>query len=293
MKLSEILKGSSSSGREIENEEYFVGYSEELRDYKVVEDQITDGHSANRVIFVDGKVRHLLFNRFGNTPFLLSQVVIGASIWEEGKGVYIPDEYVYSEFVFCYHGGNVFPDVKKIGSFPVKVIQCTKPDFKEFVLNRMYTLELELSWKLSEKEKDGLVVKDGTLRPIYEVEGLRPIGFVKNIGLNIPYEFIEKLNIGERSRMIVSSFGEYYTLHSVVRIGRNSFVRLDCVVERVNKDSVIDIGKKFTSISKILPELTLDVKYGRLPENIYPIQALEKKLSAYLYTPGMLFASIV
>ena len=251
--------------------------------------------APKQMIFVDGKQRHLLrYEEFPSKKILVSQVVVGAVMYccnglevlEEPKSVFV---------VAMTRNMNVNFKIEDVNP-EVRIVN--DGDLSQVSSEVMAEMELRMSKDLAEKNM-GVVVKDGSMKPIFQlrleptfVKGSGPVGLVKNVE-SVLYPWIEeellgKLNIGERSKSFITKYSEDQNrieiISSYVRLGRNSFVRLDAITS--DQVHLKDVFELFDSLTKALSEISIDVPYGRYPENIPPIQGLEQILGAYLYDPS-------
>ncbi len=250
----------------------------------------------NRVIFVDGKLRHLLrYEPSPSSKLLISQVVVGAILYC-CRRVEIIDE-PKSVFVAAFTSPLRNMNVRIWGREATKGI-VENGDLSQFSNKLMAEMEMELSRKLVQ-DAMGAVIKDGSLKPIFQLRterpftpGYGPVGLVKNVESSLSPEVEKKLlnnlEIGDRSKAFATIYSnegnEIRLVSSYVRIGRNTFVRLDAVAAR--KSDIERITKFFNSVASVVAEISLDISFGRYPNDIPPVQGLEQILGAYLYDPA-------
>ena len=299
MRLEDLIKSTLSIGREVEVEDMLQILSNEDTSYKFYSDVECDGEHATKIYFVDGKIKHLLYS---NTPIqprvLISQVVVGAVLWEDGKGLEIIEDSVKNEFVIVVPSFMEFEEdsVHVDGLGKLKVLKTDNPDLISFSIKHMAALEMELSRKLV-TEKNGIVIKDGSFTPIFIakesptfIENKGPVGLVKNI-YNFPKDISKMLfsmRIGDLSPLYIKSYSDENDIVSTfLKIGKNSILRMDAIVQKKDKSMIKKAGKVFCSLASTIPDLTIDINYLRLPEDIPPIQSLEYYLGSYIITPQM------
>ena len=160
-----------------------------------------------------------------------------------------------------------------------------------------YSLSLALA-----KRMDGLVIKDGSLKPIFEAKvkgaffpGSGPLGLVKNIWdspqQEIASNLVRDLSVGERSRAFLIEYGEIAYVSSYLRIAERAILRMD-VAGRKGEIEFEDVFALFNRAASIIPEMTLEYYHRRYPENILPIRSLEEYLSAYFLSPQEIMAAV-
>ena len=299
MKLEDLIKSTLYVGREVEVEDMLQILSNEDTSYKFYSDVECSGGQAQSIYFVDGKIKHLLYS---NTPLqprvLISQVVVGAVSWKDGEGLEIIEDSVKNEFVMVVPSFMEFEEdaIYIDGLGKLKALKTDNPDLISSSIKYMATLEMELSRELALKGK-GIVVKDGSFTPIFIakesptfIENKGPIGLVKII-YNFPTDVSEKLfsmKIGDLSPLYIKSYSDENDIVSAfLKIGKNSILRMDAIIQSKNKDIIKKAGKVFCSLASVIPQLTIDINYMRLPEDIPPIQSLEYYLGSYIITPQM------
>ncbi len=260
-------------------------------------DDPNPSNAPKRMIFVDGKQRHLLrYEEFPSKKVLVSQVVVGAvmycckklEILGEPKSVFVVAMTQNMDADFGFRIENVNSEVRVVND----------GDLSQVSSEIMAEMELNMSRDFAERGK-GIVVKDGSMKPIFQlrleptfVKGSGPVGLVKNVESvldpRMEEELLSGLDVGERSKSFITKYSEDYgrieIVSSYVRLGKNSFVRLDAVIS--NRSYIEDVFELFDSLTKALSEISIDVPYGRYPEDIPPIQGLEQILGAYLYDPS-------
>ena len=249
----------------------------------------------DRVIFVDGRQKHLLnYTGIPSKKILISQVVVGAVAYCRGE-LELVDE-PKSVFIVAKTPGVEDVGIDLVGENTIFEI-VDEGELSQASSKIMAEMEMEMSRDLAERGL-GVVVKDGSLKPIFQlrleptfVYGSGPVGLVKNVQSVLDPELEGKmlsgLKIGERSKAFVVKYSEtdrsVDIVSSYLKVGGNSFVRLDAVYSR--SVDLKDILELFNSLSSALSEMTVDVPYGRYPSDIPPIQGLEQILGAYLYDP--------
>ena len=251
--------------------------------------------SPEKIIFVDGRQRHLLnYEGFPSKKILISQIVVGAIAYccNELKLIEEPASY----FIVARTPSVGELKISLKGEYPIVEV-VDSGELSQVSSRIMAEKELELSRSLAEKGL-GVVIKDGSLKPIFQlrieptfVRGSGPLGLVKSVQSVLDPDLEERIlsdvEIGRRSKAFVARYSEndrrIDIVSSYIRIGKSSFVRLDAVFSR--SVDMKDILELFDSLAKALSDMTIDVQYGRYPNDIPPVQGLEQILGAYLYDP--------
>lgn len=252
-------------------------------------------NSPERIIFVDGRQKHLL--RYGSLPskkLLISQIVVGAIEYCCGE----LELFREPESVFVVAMTPNMADVEiSVGGEQTVLEIIDDGDLSQASSRIMAEMEMKLSKDLAELE-EGVVVKDGSLKPIFQlrieptfVRGYGPVGLVKNIqsvlDASLEDEILSGLELGRRSKAFITRYsekeGRIDIVSSYVRIGNSSYIRLDAVSSK--GVDVKDILELFDSLANTISDMTVDVQYGRYPNDIPPVQGLEQILGAYLYDP--------
>ena len=274
---------------EIREEGYEVprSFKEDVSSKIVDFDEPKKAEPPERVIFVDGRVKHLLKREEEpSSKLLISQIVIGAVEYSK-NGIEIFKEPILKTIAVV--SGKFEKE-----TFPKDfVVLSGSGDFSDLVSEKMSHLEMELSLDIL-KETDAVVVKDGSLKPIFLVgESFEkgPIGLVKNVQAYLPrdieWELISELKVGERSKAFTveweSEGKTVFRVSSYLKIVENGYMRLDAMA-RSMKD-VREILEIFDSLTSLIPDLTLPVNHGRYPFDIAPIQSLEYILGMYFEHP--------
>ena len=274
------------------------------RSYEVLrEDEPRIGRSPERVYLVDGKVRDLL--EWRDRPYrkaLVSQVVVGAAVLDK-RGLKLDDEPEVVFVVSVARGMNLgeirrsleLEEMEKLGEV---VFVEGEGNLSEEARIVMTEREMNLAMRLAERG-DGLVLKDGSLKPIFSlrlepsfIPGSGPVGLVKNVEETLSPEDEDELlalvGVGERSkafRVIYSKEdGEIRLLSSYLRVGERTFLRIDAVEKRGMTFEVLEL---FDDLVSWMRGVSVDVEYGRYPSDVAPMQGLEQLLSAYMIDPSL------
>ena len=276
---------------EIREEDYEVprSFKEDVSSKLVDSDEPKKAKPPERVIFVDGRVKHLLKREEEpSSKLLISQIVIGAVEYSK-KGIELFKEPVLKTIAVV--SGRFERE-----SFPEDFIVLPgSGDFSDVVSEKMSQLEMEFSLEIL-RGTDAVVVKDGSLKPIFLAggsfaPGKGPIGLVKNVQAYLPrdveWELIKDLRIGERSKAFTvewRSDGErVFRVSSYLKIVENGYMRLDAMAKSLKE--LEDILKIFDSLTSLVPNLTIPINHGRYPFDIAPVQSLEYILGMYFEHP--------
>jgi len=173
---------------------------------------------------------------------------------------------------------------------------------QQAVFNAMQELEKQVVNSLL--SENAPIIMDGTVHfdtHLFET-GKGPCGLVKRIQrLQIPpsenfMDLLFNIDCGERTPFLsayLSDKSDTVRVFCFTRlVDRNSFyplkglVRLEVALQEKHLErKKEELGQFFSSIASLLPSLTRDFPYRRLPENIFPMIALENYLGQYFSTP--------
>ncbi len=262
------------------------------------EDEPSPDVYEGELIFVDGVLRNFLTAWREALPIVVSQVVVGAISKKPGGEPEIDVDPV-SELIIAIGGipASETPDRLKIGGLEFRVLTSESPDPFETIRTRMETLEMRLARELA-IERKAVVIKDGTLRPIYEaystpvlIEDRGPVGYVKNLedtyGFSEFFRNLLDIKRGERTKAFYKAVGKLgYQVSTFLKLSEGEefgFARLDVFVDDIDRKS--EALKLFDLLSKTLAEMSIPIKIGRYPENLPIVENLEIFLRAHLLDP--------
>ena len=263
----------------------------------VSEDEPRPLEYNGEIIFVDGVLKNFYSTWWGANPVVISQVVVGAISKTASSEPEILDCVVSELLVVVGGRGRNSTRTVDRGDLRFFIVESKSPNPLEVVRTRMETLEMELVREIV-KSRDSIVVKDGTLRPIYEaysapsfIAGRGPVGYVKNVedtsGLSMFFSDLLKLGRGERTRAFMRKHGKRgIQLSSFLKLsdrGELGFVRLDALINE--KSQVEDALELFDKLSRTLAEMSVGVRYRRYPENLPVVESLETFLRAHILDP--------
>ncbi len=273
----------------------------------------------DRVCFVDGKARIHVRILYRTSVLLLAEVAASWVQWERGKGL----SFGFSpssppSFARVLGAGEELalravvehPEID-LGMGMVFRLEETRRGARIFadtevarqaILNVMQRLEREEVRRLLDRRIP--VVKDGTIHlidPPTFIPGVGPCGLVKGVEeLRLPREWLEsllRLPRGRRTPAVVGFLRQDRTdvlrVFSYVRLVEDpafpwkGLVRLEVVVPGEQFPVLrSDITRLFDGLAQVLPELTGDYPWRRLPENLFPIIALEERLRQHFAPSG-------
>ncbi len=301
MKLEEVFKNLRKMESEnYENTETFEGAPVE----KINRDDPGSREFHGYVYFVDGVMKNLAIGRYRGFPLVLSQIAIGSVRIRVGEDPeIIPD---YSSKLILSLNENVFGDMPKeldFDDFKVFVLVTKSSDPTEAVRSMMEEEEMKLAKEIAKSHPESIVLKDGTLRPIYEVpeepvfvHKSGPFGLVKNvidvIGVRELYTEISQLARGRRTKAFKKVYkNQYVQLSTFVKLmeGEDEFVRVDAVHENENLEDILPV---FDEIAWIVENLSIPYKIKRYPQNLPVIEYLESFLRAHLLDPRYVVSRI-
>lgn len=292
--------------------------SEEWQEFPV---NICDVPFFERVFFVDGRMRIHARVLFRTAILLLAEVVAGWVLWERGRGLsfgFSPssppslDRILGAGEELALRVRVECPEIDLGMGLVFRLEETTRGGWmlpgvevaRQAVLNAMQRLERGEVERLTERRIP--VVKDGTIHfvePPRFFPGIGPCGMVKGMEeLRLPREWLDALLAlprGKRTPFVASFLRKERTdtlrIFSYVRLVEQNpsfpwkgLVRLEVVVpaERF-EDFRKEIAALFDGLARVLPELTGDYPWKRLPENIFPIIALEERLAQH-FAPSQL-----
>ncbi|PLV60123.1 DNA double-strand break repair nuclease NurA [Thermotoga sp. KOL6] len=284
----ERIENIQSELEEHVSDQTFVERSNFLED-----DEQGQGKTLERIIFVDGKRRSFVrITTDEGFRGIFAELCVGAVIWEKDVGtrpLFSPHSPPVVERVVGF--SQNFPESgnQEVEGFVFKVIKDGR-DAMDSIDSYLQTLEIQEVKKYL--TGSSLVVKDGPAVPELPFkENVGPIGLVKNISsTDLKGEDFRKLRFlkkGERSKMFVveknterklKKIGTYVKL--VNSESTRGLVRLETYIE--DDSQILHLKSIFDDLAATLPLLTADLPIPRLPENILPIQFLEKNLSYFL-----------
>ncbi len=270
---------------------------------------------VRRAYFVDGRMRIHARILAGTTVILLGEIVAGYSEWDAEKGISmgfspqerpllrrvlgVPHELLQGQIIekrdLDLGEGFIF-QLEESTRVP-RDAQAGETSRQAF-FNALSRLERDVVIDLLNRGFP--VIKDGILptsdRLLSFRPGVGPVGMVKRIEqvplLPVGAESLFLLNRGERTPFVSVLSGEDPSLLKVFSylklVAREEhhpwkgIVRLEVVVRKDDFASVKDdISVFFNEIAWFLPTLTGDFPWRRLPENLFPIIALEDYLGQF------------
>lgn len=288
-------------------------------------DGTTSFPTFEQVFFVDGKVRIHARILFRTAVLLLAEVAASWVLWEKGKGLsfgFSPSSLPRYRRVLgagkdLALGATVERPELNLGmdmtfslaetSRRAQVLPDTEVA-RQAILNVMQCLEQEVVRDLLVNRAP--VVKDGTIHfidPPSFIPGVGPCGLVKRVEeLRCPREWLEKLwqlPQGRRTPFVAGFLREDRTdilrIFSYLRLLQDpdfpwkGLVRLEVVVPAVEFSTLRgEITRFFDGLAQVLPGLTGDYPWKRLPENLFPIIALEERLSQH-FAPSHLVQELL
>ncbi len=266
----------------------------------VEEDIIKDAPCCQTMVFVDSRRRTFESINVLGYNMLLSQIVTGAVILENGKctTLFSPEKGPESKLVLAVPDAlaqiiNLQEKKVKIGELICEV--ATGRDAKSALDSYMQQLERD---EVSKYIDDFLTIKDGSIdfaTPSFRA-ARGPVGLVKNVqkafvSLEVfkSYGLMKKT---QRSRCILTNpIGNNNLLRimSYLKLvntaGLKGLVRIETVIEedRFEKEKY-DIFEVFNQLASSLPSLVDDLSLiPRTPEDTLPIIFLERYLDRYFY----------
>ncbi len=292
----------------------------ESRDWQEFPDPTALSPDFDRIFFVDGKMRIHARILFRTAVLLLAEVAASWVEWRRNEGLSFgfspassPDleRVLGAEEDFAVNVVVERPEID-LGMGMVFRLERTKrraqalPDSevaRQAILNVMQRLEERVVRRLL--PQNAPVVKDGTIHfidPPSFIPGVGPCGLVKRVEeLRLPREWLEKLlrlPQGRRTPFVAGFLRkdqtEVFRIFSYLRLLEDSafpwkgLVRLEVVVPA--EDFPLfreDIRRFFDGLSQVLPALTGDYPWKRLPENLFPVIALEERLSQHFAPSGL------
>lgn len=268
------------------------------------------------IFFVDGRMKihgRILVDRY---LLLLAEVSAGFAQWEKSGGVRMgfsqdrppalrkiiaaPEEIksrnIFTTTNVSLLGKMVFSlEVSSRGSrYPA---QAEAPE--QAIFTAMQQLEKKVLLDLWGREENTPIIKDGIIRPDDPAfqPGVGPCGLVKRSeSRRLPPSYFEtllQLGKGERTPFVCAYFPKrgknwlrVYCFTRLVELEPYSpwqgIIRLEIAVE----ESVLfhlrdEISCFFDQLVVTLPTLTASYPWKRLPENLFPVIALEEHLGQY------------
>ncbi len=268
-----------------------------------------------RVFFVDGRMRVHVRLLVRTAVLLLAEVAAGYVVWERGRGLsfgFSPSSPPSLERVMGAEeslalrvrveqpeidlGMGLVFHIEESQRYPRSLPGVEVA--RQAIFNAMQRLEREevgrlLGWGAP-------VVKDGTIHFVEPREfhpGIGPCGLVKGVEeLRLPQDWLDHLfHLGRGRRTpFVSSFlgreeADALRVFSYVRLVEQNplfpwkgLVRLEAIVPKGRFSEFRgEISRLFDGLARVLPLLSGDYPWQRLPENIFPIIALEERLAQH------------
>lgn len=266
-----------------------------------------------KAFFVDGRMRIHARILLEEKVLLLGEVVAGYAIWEKGRGIFmgfsprqrplfrrilgVPEEILRGTIIERQNldlgGGFLFQLQKssRVSRYP-QAIEASH----QALFNALSDLEQEVTMDLLEKGvpilKDG-ILRRGEKRFLFR-PGVGPVGLVKRIE-RLPLspeqkEILFSLSRGERTPFLsLDVQDDFLKVFSYFRLTErdNHFpwkglIRMEVLLKKENFAALQgEVTNLFDRLATFLPILTADFPWRRLPENIFPIIALEDALGQF------------
>ncbi|MGQ9623517.1 MAG: hypothetical protein ACUVTO_08840 [Candidatus Caldatribacteriaceae bacterium] len=274
-----------------------------------------------RVFFVDGRMRVHVRLLVRTAVLLLAEVAAGYAVWERGRGLsfgFSPSSPPSLERVVGAKESSALrtqveqPEIDLGMGLVFRIEESQRysrslPGVEvahQAVFNAMQRLERQEVARLL--NQGAPVVKDGTIHfvePRKFHPGIGPCGLVKGVEeLRLPQGWLDHLFRLERGKRtpFVSSFlereeADTLRVFSYVRLVEQSplfpwkgLVRLEAIVPKERFSEFRgEISRLFDGLARVLPLLSGDYPWRRLPENIFPIIALEERLAQHFASSSL------
>ncbi len=267
---------------------------------------------VEEIYFVDGRMRtHARIIVLMKTV-LLGEVAAGFARWQENEGLslgFSPQDPPELERILgapegLFSGEMISRELPLGPGFVFHVWESARTSrypeeleaAQQAIFSAMQVLESKVVRELL--PRSSCIVKDGTLHqgdPEFQ-PGVGPCGLVKRVeDLRLPSSYLEslfKLGRGERTPFFSaylkkdSSTLRVFCYTRLVERDDNypwkGLVRLETILD---EESLVEerenLSLFFDGVVSVLPLLTADFPAKRLPENIFPIIALEEHLGQY------------
>jgi len=274
--------------------------------------------TVEKAFFVDGRMRIHARILFEEHALLLGELVAGYVAWEKNRGVslgFSPKEWPPMRRILGVPQGlfgtkNIAKRVLDLGGgFVFHLEESARASrepqgieaSRQALFNALSRLEQEVTLGLLERGVP--VIKDGIFHPgdtaFLFRPGVGPVGLVKRIE-RLPLtpeekEFLFGLSRGERTPFLSLALEEgVLKVFSYLRLTDKDerapwkgLVRLEVLLQRECFPGMREeVGLLFDHMAGFLPDLTDDFPWRRLPENIFPIIALEDALGQFFAAPS-------
>lgn len=292
----------------------------ESEDWREFPENTSLAPDFTRIFFVDGKVRIHARVLFRTAVLLFAEVAASWVAWERGRGLSFgfspatpPDlrRVLGAGEELALEMNVEHPEID-LGMGMVFHLEETKrlarftPDTEvawQAVLNVMQRLEQAVVKRLL--SQNAPVIKDGTIHfidPPSFTPLVGPCGLVKRVEeLRLPREWLENLlhlGKGKRTPFVAGFLGKDRTdilrIFSYLRLVEDSafpwkgLVRLEVVVPtEIFPQLREEVSRFFDGLCRVLPDLTGDYPWKRLPENLFPVIALEERLNQHFAPSGL------
>lgn len=272
--------------------------------------------ALEEVYLVDGRMRVHARIIVGMKVVLLGEVVAGFARWQKDRGLSLgfspqdpprlervlgaPEGLFLGEMVsreFSLGPGFVFNvwESARTSRYPQELEAA-----QQAIFSAMQVLEGKVVKDLL--SRSSCIIKDGTLHegdPKFR-PGVGPCGLVKRVeDLHLPSSYLEslfQLEEGERTPFFSAYLRKdsptlrVFCYTRLVKRDDNypwkGLVRLETLLNKERWAGEKDnISLLFDGLVSLLPFLTADFPGKRLPENIFPVIALEEHLGQYLSSP--------
>ncbi|MEN3186485.1 MAG: hypothetical protein ABDK92_07625 [Atribacterota bacterium] len=287
----------------------------EVEDWKERQSVLCD--DIEKAFFVDGRMRIYARILFGEHVLLLGELLAGYAIWDKRRGVsmgFSPQKPPSMERVLGVPEGifqkkEIRGGVLKLAEgFVFKIEESARISrspqdveaSQQALFNVLSRLEEQVTQELFHQ---GIpVIKDGVLHPnerlIFQ-PGIGPVGLVKRIE-QLPLsaerrEALFHLDRGQRTPFLSFLLEEnFLKVFSYLRLTEKDerfpwkgLVRLEVLLQKEAWPAMKqELTCFFDRLAGLLPRLTADFPWRRLPENIFPIIALEDVLGQFFASPS-------
>lgn len=267
---------------------------------------------TEKAFFVDGRMRIHARILVGEHVLLLGELLAGYAIWEKNRGMsmgFSPQNPPSMERILgapegIFQGKEIQNRVLNLGgNFVFTIEESTRisrspqniETSQQALFNVLSRLEHQVTQQLLRRGVP--VIKDGVLHPhegfVFQ-PGVGPVGLVKRIE-QLPLsaekrEALFRLDRGQRTPFLSCPLGEdLLKVFSYLRLTERDdrfpwkgLVRLEILLQNEAFPAMKgELGRFFDRLAGFLPTLTADFPWRRLPENIFPIIALEDALGQF------------